>query len=127
MPYQITVKSADITQDYNGEDITVYIVNADETDVLVVVNTVINNTSDEQMILGEYVVPKLDPDMQVVGENFEFELSEEALSKKLAPGVEVELDFVFITNTNYTDDNGTFYLSFEGFTDNQKTFRIPSN
>ena len=56
-----------------------------------------------------------------------FELSEEELSKELAPGEEVELDFVFLENLESVEDpNGNYFLHFEGFTDNQKSYAVPT-
>ncbi|WP_040929176.1 hypothetical protein, partial [Nosocomiicoccus massiliensis] len=127
VPYQVTVKSVDVTKEYNGEDITEYVANAQDTNNFVVANTVIKNTSDEPMIPGEYVDPTLGVDMKGNGENFVFELSEEALSKELAPGEEVELDFVFLQNLAHAEDpDGNFFLHFEGFTDNQKSYVVPT-
>ena len=126
VPYQVTVKSVDITREYNGEDITEYVGNAQDTNNFVVAKTVIKNTSDEPMIPGEYVVPRLGVDMNGNGENFVFELSEEELSKEIAPGEAVELDFVFLENLAHADSEGNFYLHFEGFTDNQKSYKVPT-
>jgi len=126
VPYEVTVKSVDITREYNGEDITEYVGNAQDTNNFVVAKTVIKNTSDEPMIPGEYVVPRLGVDMNGNGENFVFELSEEELSKEIAPGEAVELDFVFLENLAHADSEGNFYLHFEGFTDNQKSYVVPT-
>ena len=126
VPYQVTVKSVDVTREYNGEDITEYVANAQDTNNFVVAKTVIKNTSDEPMIPGEYVVPRLGVDMNGNGENFVFELSEEELSKEIAPGEAVELDFVFLENLAHADSEGNFYLHFEGFTDNQKSYVVPT-
>ncbi len=127
VPYEVTVNSVDITREYNGEDITEYIINANDTDNFFVANTVIKNTGDEPIIPGEYVVPRLGRNLEGNGENFVFELSEEELSKELAPGEEVELDFVFLENTESADDpDGNFFLHFEGFTDNQKSYVVPT-
>lgn len=54
-------------------------------------------------------------------------MSEEELSKEIAPGEEVELDFVFIQDLlTVRDPEGNVYLHFEGMTDDQKTYRIPT-
>ncbi|WP_297377469.1 hypothetical protein [uncultured Helcococcus sp.] len=127
VPYQITVKSVDITREYNGEDITEYVANARETNNFFVAKTIIKNTGDEAIIPGEYVNPKLGEDLAGNGEQFVFELSEEKLSKELAPGEEVELDFVFLKNLEHLEDpNGNFFLHFEGFTGNQKSYAVPT-
>ncbi|CAD2073992.1 hypothetical protein GCM10007358_12200 [Phocicoccus schoeneichii] len=126
VPYQVTVKAVDITREYNGEDITEYVGNAQDTNNFVVAKTVIKNTSDEPMIPGEYVVPRLGVDMNGNGENFVFELSEEELSKEIEPGEAVELDFVFLENLAHADSEGNFYLHFEGYTDNQKSYKVPT-
>ena len=127
VPYQITVKSVDLTNEYGDEDITEYVSNADENIKFLVADTVIKNTSDEPMLAGEYVMPRLGIDTDGSGENFIFELSEDELSKELAPGEEIELDFVYIQDllTVY-DPDGNVYLHFEGMTDNQKTYLIPT-
>ncbi|WP_040929175.1 hypothetical protein [Nosocomiicoccus massiliensis] len=126
VPYQITVKSVDLVDEYNGEPITEYVSNADENIKFLVANTVIKNTSDEPMITGEYVMPRLGINTDGSGEEFIFELSEEELSKEIAPGDEVELDFVFIQdNLTVRDPDGNVYLHFEGMTNEQKTYRIP--
>ena len=127
VPYQVTVNSVDFVSEYNGEDITEYVSNADENIKFLVANTIIKNTSDEPMITGEYVIPRLGIDTEGSGENFIFELSEEELSKEIAPGEEVELDFVFIQDLlTVRDPEGNVYLHFEGMTDDQKTYRIPT-
>lgn len=127
VPYQITVKSVDLVDQYNGEDITEYVSNADENIKFLVANTVIKNTSDDPMVTGEYVMPRLGIDTEGSGENFIFELSEEVLSKEIAPDEEVELDFVFIQDLlTVRDPDGNVYLHFEGMTDDQKTYRIPT-
>ena len=127
VPYQVTVNSVDLVSEYNGEDITEYVSNADENIKFLVANTIIKNTSDEPMITGEYVIPRLGIDTEGSGENFIFELSEEELSKEIAPGEEVELDFVFIQDLlTVRDPEGNVYLHFEGMTDDQKTYRIPT-
>lgn len=127
VPYQITVKSVDITREYNGEDITEYIINANDTDNFFVAKTVIKNTGDEAIIPGEYINPMLGRNLMGNGEHFIFELSEKGLSKELAPGEEVELDFVFLENLKSVEDqNGNFFLHFEGFTGNQKSYAVPT-
>lgn len=127
VPYQITVKSVDITREYNGEDITEYIINANETDNFFVAKTVIKNTGKEAIIPGEYINPMLGRNLMGNGEHFIFELSEKGLSKELAPGEEVELDFVFLENLKSVEDpNGNFFLHFEGFTGNQKSYAVPT-
>ena len=127
VPYQVTVNSVDLVSEYNGEDITEYVSNADENIKFLVANTIIKNTSDEPMITGEYVIPRLGIDTEGSGENFIFELSEEELSKEIAPDEEVELDFVFIQDLlTVRDPEGNVYLHFEGMTDDQKTYRIPT-
>ncbi|CAD2074002.1 hypothetical protein GCM10007358_12180 [Phocicoccus schoeneichii] len=127
VPYQVTVNSVDLVSEYNGEDITEYVSNADENIKFLVANTIIKNTSDEPMITGEYVIPRLGIDTEGSGENFIFELSEEELSKEIAPGEEVDLDFVFIQDLlTVRDPEGNVYLHFEGMTDDQKTYRIPT-
>ena len=126
VPYQVTVKSVDVTREYNGEDITEYVANAQDTNNFFVADTVIKNTSDEPIVPGEYITPRLGVDMNGNGENFVFELSEEKLSKEIAPGEEVELDFVFLENLAHADSEGNFYLHFEGFTDNQKSYVVPT-
>ncbi|CAD2073941.1 hypothetical protein GCM10007358_12300 [Phocicoccus schoeneichii] len=127
VPYQVTVKSVDVTREYNGEDINDYIINAHEADNFFVAKTVIKNTSDEPMIPGEYVVPTLGRNMNGNGEDFVFELSEEQLSKELASGEEIELDFVFLENLESVEDpDGNLFLHFEGYTDNQKSYVVPT-
>lgn len=127
VPYQITVKSVDITREYNGEDITEYIINANDTDNFFVAKTVIKNTGNEAIIPGEYINPMLGRNLVGNGEHFIFELAEEGLSKELAPGEEVELDFVFLENLKSVEDpNGNFFLHFEGFTGNQKSYAVPT-
>ena len=127
VPYQITVKSVDITREYNGEDITEYIINANETDNFFVAKTVIKNTGKEAIIPGEYINPMLGRNLMGNGEHFIFELSEKGLSKELAPREEVELDFVFLENLKSVEDpNGNFFLHFEGFTGNQKSYAVPT-
>lgn len=127
VPYQVTVKAVDITREYNGEDINDYIINAHETDNFFIAKTVIKNTSDEPMIPGEYVVPTLGRNMNGNGEDFVFELSEEQLSKELAPGEEIELDFVFLENLESVEDpDGNLFLHFEGYTGNQKSYKVPT-
>ena len=126
VPYQVTVKSVDVTREYNGEDITEYVANAQDTNNFFVADTVIKNTSDEPIVPGEYITPRLGVDMNGNGENFVFELSEEELSKEIEPGEEVELDFVFLENLAHADSEGNFYLHFEGFTDNQKSYVVPT-
>lgn len=127
VPYQVTVNSVDLVSEYNGEDITEYVSNADENIKFLVANTIIKNTSDEPMITGEYVIPRLGIDTGGSGESFIFELSEEELSKEIAPGEEVELDFVFIQDLlTVRDPEGNVYLHFEGMRDDQKTYRIPT-
>lgn len=127
VPYQITVKSVDFINEYDGEDITEYVSNADENIKFLVADTVIKNTSEEPMLAGEYVMPRLGIDTDGSGEDFIFELSEDELSQELAPGEEIELDFVYIQDllTVY-DPDGNVYLHFEGMTDNQKTYLIPT-
>ncbi len=127
VPYQITVKSVDITREYNGEDITEYIINANDTDNFFVAKTVIKNTGDEAIIPGEYINPMLGRNLMGNGEHFIFELSEKELSKELNPGEEVQLDFVFLENLKIVEDpNGNFFLHFEGFTGNQKSYAVPT-
>ena len=127
VPYQITVKSVDITREYNGEDITEYIINANETDNFFIAKTVIKNTGKEAIIPGEYINPMLGRNLMGNGEHFIFELSEKGLSKELAPREEVELDFVFLENLKSVEDpNGNFFLHFEGFTGNQKSYAVPT-
>ena len=127
VPYQITVKSVDITREYNGEDITEYIINANDTDNFFVAKTAIKNTGNEAIIPGEYINPMLGRNLVGNGEHFIFELAEEGLSKERAPGEEVELDFVFLENLKSVEDsNGNFFLHFEGFTGNQKSYAVPT-
>lgn len=127
VPYQITVESVDIAREYNGEDITDYIINAHETDNFFIAKTIIQNRSDEAIIPGEYVVPTLGRNLKGNGEDFLFELSEKELSKELAPGEEVELDFVFLENLESVENpEGNFFLHFEGFTSNQKSYVVPT-
>ena len=65
--------------------------------------------------------------MRGLGEDFLFELSEKELSKELAPGEEVELDFVFLENLESVENpEGNFFLHFEGFTSNQKSYVVPT-
>lgn len=73
------------------------------------------------------MIPRLGIDTAGSGESFIFELSEEELSKEIAPGEEVELDFLFIQDLlTVRDPEGNVYLHFEGMTDDQKTYRIPT-
>lgn len=72
VPYQVTVNSVDLVSEYNGEDITEYVSNADENIKFLVANTIIKNTSDEPMITGEYVILRLGIDTKGSGESFIF-------------------------------------------------------
>jgi len=72
-------------------------------------------------------VPTLGRNLKGNGEDFLFELSEKEHSKELAPGEEVELDFVFLENLESVEDpEGNFFLHFEGLTSNQKSYVVPT-
>lgn len=127
VPYEVTVSSVEVAEEYNGEVVEDYIINAPESERFFIADTVIKNTSDESMITGEYVIPRLGRDLKGNGEDFIFELSEEELSKEIAPGEEVELQFVFLENLESVEDpDGNLFLHFEGFTDNQKSYVVPT-
>lgn len=137
VPYQVTVKSVDFVDEYDGEGITEYVSNADDAIQFLVADTVLKNTGDEDIIPGEYVMPRLGVDMEGAGESFLFDLSEKELSEELAPGEEVALDFVWTHDAltvydedgkprDHADPEGRVFIHFEGLTRDQKSYEVPT-
>lgn len=125
--YDVTVHSVDFTREYGSHEITEFVINGNETDHFAVAKATVKNNSDEEYKVGEYISPIFGTDLDGTGEDFEFELSEESVSQDVAPGEEVEVEFVFIVTTAYLENpDDDFYLHFEGFTDNQKSYVVPT-
>jgi hypothetical protein len=136
VPYQVSVKSVDFTDEYDGMAYDELVLNAPETLSIVVADTVITNSGDEPMVPGEYIdIPRANTAIAHEdergfgpGSDFFFDFAEEGLSEELAPGEEVEVPLVFTLDmTDVDDPEGRIFIQFNRLAQTDSiSFAVPT-
>src|SRR5699024_10067817 len=123
IPYEVTVNSFEQAQEYDGEPLETYLMNAHETNFLGVVNMTVKNLADEPIVIGEYVAPDIVQGGTDGGEQFIFDVSEEDLSQELQPDEEATFDLVYTMSTDI--DSGYYELKFQNMFPTEQSYRLP--
>jgi|SRR5699024_7995375 len=123
IPYEVTVNSFEQAQEYDGEPLESYLMNAHETNFLGVVNMTVKNLADEPIVIGEYVAPDIVQGGTDGGEQFIFDVSEEDLSQELQPDEEATFDLVYTMSTDI--DSGYYELKFQNMFPTEQSYRLP--
>ncbi|WP_411843542.1 hypothetical protein [Salinicoccus sp. HZC-1] len=123
LPYEVTVNSFEQSQEYNGEPIGTFVMNAGESHFLGIVNLTVKNTGEEAIVIGEYVHPDIVQGGEMGGEQFIFDVSEEDLSQELQPGEEATFDLVYIMTDAIESDY--YELKFENNAPTEQSYRLP--
>lgn len=128
--YDLTVESVEFTKEYDGIDIQEFVINADESIGMLVVNLSMKNTGDEAYALDMTLEPALSQDETGAGETPIEEFADQGLSKEVAPGDEEPLVLVFIhdkeaATSDYANEDGDYFLTFEYAAKEPTSFRVP--
>ena len=121
--YEVTVNSLDQVDEYNGQAVGDIVINAPDTVFLGVVNLTVKNISDEPIVIGEYVYPDITEAGKSGGEQFVFDLSEEALNQELAPDEEATFELVYSMDTEFGADG--YHLKFENGMPTETVYNLP--
>ncbi|WP_017547933.1 hypothetical protein [Salinicoccus carnicancri] len=123
LPYEVTVNSFEQSQEYNGEPIDTFVMNAGESHFLGIVNLTVKNTGEEAIVIGEYVHPDIVQGGEMGGEQFIFDVSEEDLSQELQADEEATFDLVYIMTDAI--DSDYYELKFENNAPTEQSYRLP--
>ena len=123
IPYEVTVNSFEQAQEYDGEPMDSFVMNAGESHFLGVVNVTVKNIADEPIVIGEYVHPDVVQGGEMGGEQFIFEVSEEDLSQELQADEEATFDLVYIMTDAI--DSDYYELKFENNAPTEQSYRLP--